>query len=230
MIITCIIIEDEPPAAEKLKNFIAKIPFLHLTNTFYSPIDAIGFIKESKVDLIFLDIQMKQLTGIQLLETLPEKPFVIITSAYSEYAIKGYELNVTDYLLKPYSFDRFVKAVNKVIELNSKDRQTTLNSIFLKNGYALENVKIDDILYIEGQKEFLRVVTTKKKIMTLLSFGALLDMLPAEKFARVHKSYIVAIEKIESIERHRIKIAGQVIPISESFKKDFYNRFINKKG
>lgn len=229
MNITCIIIEDEPPAAAKLEGFIAKVPFLNLSKTFYSSIDAISYIKENHIDLIFLDIQMKQLTGIQLLETLPEKPFIIITSAYTDYAIKGYELNVTDYLLKPYSFDRFVRAVNKVAELTLKEKPAPLKSIFIKNGYTLENILIDDILYIEGKKEFLRVVTTKKKVMTLLSFGALLDMLPINKFARVHKSYIVAIEKIESIERHRIKIAGQTIPISESFRKDFYKKIVDNK-
>ncbi|RPH31785.1 MAG: DNA-binding response regulator [Bacteroidales bacterium] len=224
MIITCIIVEDEPPAAEKLKAFIDKVSFLRLINTFNNPIDAISFINENKVDLIFLDIQMKQLTGIQLLETLPIKPSVIITTAYSEFALKGYELNVVDYLLKPYSFDRFVKSVNKVSELLSKRGQPSPKCIFVKDGYAIEKVLIDDILYIEGQKEFLKVVTTKKKFMTLMSFGELLGMLPLDKFVRVHKSYAVAIDKIESIERHRIKMTDQLIPISETYRKDFYNR------
>jgi two-component system, LytTR family, response regulator len=222
MIISCIIIEDEPPAAEKLAGFIGQVAFLKLTRKFSNAIDAIPFIKENKTDLIFLDIQMKHLTGIQFLETLPVKPAVIITTAYSEFALKGYELNVSDYLLKPYSFERFMKAVTKVYDTFYNEKVASVNTIFVKNGYALENINIDDILYIEGQKEFLRIITCQKKVMTLMNFKSLLDMLPDDKFIRVHKSYAVSVPKIESIERNRIKIAGQLIPIGDTYRDNFY--------
>lgn len=222
MNISCIIIEDEPPAAKKLESFIAKISFLQLTAKFSSALDAISWISENKPDLIFLDIQMEHLTGIQFLESMQVKPMVILTTAYSEYALKGYELNVTDYLLKPFSFERFLQAVNKAHDLFQKDAKRERKSIFVKNGYALERIDIEDMLYVEGQKEFLQIVTKTRKVMTLMSFKALQDMLPADNFVRVHKSYLVAIDKIEAVERNRIKIAGELIPIGDTYHDEFY--------
>lgn len=222
MNISCIIIEDEPPAAKKLESFIAKVPFLQLSAKFSSALDAISWIGENKPDLIFLDIQMEHLTGIQFLESLQVKPMVILTTAYSEFALKGYELNVTDYLLKPFSFERFLQAVNKAHDLFQKDAKRERKTIFVKNGYALERIDIDEILYIEGQKEFLQIVMKTKKVMTLMSFKALQDMLPADIFVRVHKSYLVAIDKIEAVERNRIKIAGELIPIGDTYHDAFY--------
>ncbi|HEX2933938.1 MAG TPA: DNA-binding response regulator [Bacteroidales bacterium] len=222
MNISCIIIEDEPPAAKKLESFISKIPFLQLTARFSSSLDAISWIAENKPDLIFLDIQMEHLTGIQLLESMQVKPLVILTTAYSEYALKGYELNVTDYLLKPFSFERFLQAVNKAHDLFQKDAKRERKTIFIKNGYALERIDVDDMLYVEGQKEFLQIVTKTRKVMTLMSFKALQDMLPADNFVRVHKSYLVAIDKIEAVERNRIKIAGELIPIGDIYHDGFY--------
>jgi DNA-binding LytR/AlgR family response regulator len=148
---------------------------------------------------------------------------VIITTAYSEYALKGYELNVTDYLLKPYSFERFLQAVNKANDTCKKTAKQEVKTIFVKSGYALEKIDISDILYIEGQKEFLQIIMKYKKVMTLMSFKALHDMLPLGNFVRVHKSFMVAIDKIEAIERNRIKIAGQLIPIGETYHDAFYN-------
>lgn len=222
MNISCIIIEDEPPAAKKLESFISKIPFLQLAAKFTSALDAISWIGENKPDLIFLDIQMEHLNGIQFLESMQVKPMVILTTAYSEYALKGYELNVTDYLLKPFSFERFLQAVNKAHDLFQKDAKRERKTIFVKNGYALERIDIDDILYVEGQKEFLQIVTKTRKVMTLMSFKALQDMLPADNFVRVHKSFLVAIDKIEAVERNRIKIAGELIPIGDTYHDEFY--------
>lgn len=222
MNISCIIIEDEPPAAKKLESFISKIPFLQLTAKFSSALDAISWIGENKPDLIFLDIQMEHLTGIQFLESLQIKPLVILTTAYSEYALKGYELNVTDYLLKPFSFERFLQAINKAHDLFQKDAKRERKTIFVKNGYALERIDIDDILYVEGQKEFLQIVTKTRKVMTLMSFKALQDMLPIDNFVRVHKSYLVAIDKIEAVERNRIKIGSELIPIGDTHHDAFY--------
>jgi two-component system, LytTR family, response regulator len=222
MAISCIIIEDEPPAAAKLEGFIKKVSFLNLVAKFQNAIDALPYLRANTVDLIFLDIQMEHLTGIEFLESLTTKLHIIITTAYSEYAIKGYELCVSDYLLKPYSFERFLKAVNKILELSQKETIPVVSNIFVKSGYALENINVDDILYIEGQKEFLQIVTKHKKVMTLMTFNALLDMLPVGKFVRVHKSFVVSISKIENVEHHRIKIAGQLLPIGDSYRESFY--------
>jgi two-component system LytT family response regulator len=221
--VNCIIIEDEPLAVKKLVNYIAKLPQLHLLETFHSALDAIGYLKENTVDLIFLDIEMKELTGIQLLESTKTNSKVIITTAYERYALKGFELQVSDYLLKPITFARFVKACDKVIEDLGAQVTTAHSKIFVKTEYRLEGIDTADILYIEGMGDYKRIITTQKKIMTLETFTELLHKLPAHKFCRVHNSYIVAMDSIESIERNRIRISEKLIPISESFGKQFYN-------
>ena len=221
--ITCIAIEDEPLAMKKLVGFIEKIDYLTLTETFNNCINAISYLKENPVDLIFLDIQMEDFTGIQFLQSLSKKPFVIITTAYDKYALKGYELDVTDYLLKPYTFERFISAVERIY---SKKNQTTgsqkKNYIFVKTEYRLEKINLAEILYIEGKGEYLQIVTSKTKIMTLQNFKSMEEALDDTNFVRVHKSYIVAIDKIESIERNRIKIGEILIPVSDTFKEKFY--------
>jgi len=224
MTITCAIIEDEPLAAEKLKSFVNRVPFLKLEAVFNNAIDGLDFIKQNRVDILFLDIQMEQLTGIQLLEILPDKPYVIITTAYSDYALKGYELQVSDYLLKPYSFERFLLAVTKIYDIIKQKKNDDIPThIFIKTEYRIENIVLDDILYIEGMQNYLQIVLPNKKLMTKLSFKAILQQLPQSKFAQVHKSWIVSLAKIESIERHRIKIAGKIIPIGDTYKDAFYS-------
>jgi len=230
MQINCIAIDDEPLALSKLESFIMKMPDLKLTRTFDNAIDAIGWLKENSTELIFLDIQMEQLTGIQFLEATGSRSRVIITSAYDQYAIKGFELNVTDYLLKPFSFQRFLQAVNKVMEYYSQkpEGNKTITGdntfIFVKTEYRLERIDIDDILYIEGMKDYLRIICTDKKIMTLQSFARIEETLPANKFCRVHKSFIVAIDKIKSVERGVIVIADQRIPVSNTYKESFFSK------
>jgi DNA-binding LytR/AlgR family response regulator len=230
MLINCIVIDDEPLALSKLENFIARVPELKLIRIFDNPIEPIGWLKENSIDLIFLDIQMEQLTGIQFLEAVGSTSRVIFTTAFDEYAIKGYELNVTDYLLKPFSFQRFVQAVNKVMEFYSQKpgpgaAKTKSDAfIFVKTEYRLERVDINSILYIEGMKDYLRIICTDKKIMTLQSFSKIEDNLPAKDFCRVHKSFIVAIDKIKSVERGIILIADKRIPISSTYKENFYSR------
>jgi DNA-binding LytR/AlgR family response regulator len=228
MILSCIIIEDEPLANEKLENFIAKVPFLCLNASFDNAMDGLKYIKEKKVDLLFLDIQMEQLTGIQLLESLSKKPYVIITSAYSNYALKGYELQVFDYLLKPFSFERFLTAVNKVYDdIQQKNIVVEQSNIFVKTEYRIENIPVNKILYIEGMQGYLRIVLTDKKIMTKQGFKSLLGQLPHSMFIQVHKSWVVAISKIESVERNRIKIGDKLIPIGDTFKEGFYSLIQN---
>jgi DNA-binding LytR/AlgR family response regulator len=225
MRIKSIVIEDEPLALKKLVSFIDKIEYLEIAKTFDNAIEAISYLKNNDIDLIFLDIQMEEFTGIQFLETLNQRPKVIITTAYDKYAVKGYELEVFDYLLKPFSFERFVKAVDKVF--NSKleiPSSVTNDSIFVKTEYKLEKIKISEILYIEGMSEYLRLVTVNKKIMTKQNFKNIEELLPKNNFARVHKSFLIAIDKIENIEKNRIKINEMLIPISDSYKDLFYDK------
>jgi len=223
--INCIIIEDEPLAADKIAGFINQLPTLHLSAIFNSAIPAIEYLKNFPVDIIFLDIEMKDLSGIQLLESVRIESKVIITSAYERYAIKGFDLQVCDYLLKPISFERFIRAVDKAREeLNQKREHKKTNRIFVKTEYRLESIEISDILYIEGMGDYRKIVTASKKILTLQSFGELYDLLPKDSFCRVHHSFIVSLDKIEKIERNRILIKEKLIPVSNSYCKEFYGR------
>lgn len=230
MQINCIAIDDEPLALSKLEGFIIKVPELKLQHTFDNAVEAIGWLKENSTDLIFLDIQMEQLTGIQFLEATGTTARIIITSAYDQYAIKGFELNVTDYLLKPFSFQRFLMSVNKVMDYFARKTEVIDNPtggetfIFVKTEYRLERVDLNDILYIEGMKDYLRIVCSNKKIMTLQNFAKFEESLPVKNFCRVHKSFIVAIDKIKSVERSVIIIADQRIPVSNTYKDKFFSK------
>lgn len=227
---SCIIIEDEPLAMERTKLFVDKLPFLTLAATFDNALTALLYLKSNPVDILFLDINMDELSGIELLESANIKSQVIITTAYQEYALKGYELSVTDYLLKPFTFNRFLQAVTKAqkaLSLPLADTSTA-DFIFIKTENRLEKVSFKDILYIEGMRDYRRIHTQTKRIMTLQNFKELEQLIPANMVCRVHKSYMVAIDKIESIERSRIKIADQIIPISETYKELFYQVINNK--
>lgn len=234
MKIQCLVIDDEPLAIEKLKGFISKVSFLELVDTFQNGIDAIPLLKSNTIDLLFLDIQMEDLTGIQLLEILHHKPYVIFTTAYSEYAIKGYELDVIDYLLKPISFERFMLAVNKVVDKirlidsarkNNKEEeeQKGVDFILVKADYHMQKISFDEILFIEGMKDYLRIHTSEKRVMTLQTFKNMEDILPYDKFCRIHKSYIVSLSKIDKIERNQVIINGERLPIGETFRKTFFD-------
>lgn len=224
MKINCIVIEDEPLALKKIKEFIEQVDYLNLLEGFNNAVDAIGFLKKNSVDLIFLDIRMKKLSGIQFLESLQVKPKVIITSAYNEYALKGYELDVADYLLKPFMFERFLKSVDKVYnQLSILTGDNSNDFIFVKTEYRIEKIEIKDILYIQGMKDYLQIHTVDRKIMTLQTFKNLLEILPQSDFQRIHNSYIISISKIENIERNRIRIGKDLIPISDSYKDKFYS-------
>jgi DNA-binding LytR/AlgR family response regulator len=226
---SCIIIEDEPLALERTRSFVDKIPFLNLCGTFDNALNGLAYLKANKVDLLFLDINMDELTGIELLESSKIESQVIITTAYQEYAIKGYELNVTDYLLKPFTFDRFLKAVNKAQENRTANlAPTAFDFIFVKTENRLEKVTLSDILFIEGMRDYRRIHTIHKKIMTLQNFGELEQIIPSTLVCRVHKSYMVGINKIESVERMRILIGNQRIPISETYK-DLFFQVINNR-
>ncbi len=220
---SCIIIEDEPLALERTKSFVGKIPFLNLCGTFDNALDGLAYLRSNKVDLLFLDINMDELSGIELLESSKIESRVIITTAYQEYAIKGYELNVTDYLLKPFTFDRFLKAVNKAQESMSQTALTLPPEyIFVKTENRLEKINLSEIIYIEGMRDYRRIHTAEKRIMTLQNFSELEKIIPPNIVCRVHKSFMVGINKIESIERSRIKIFNQIIPISETYRELFF--------
>lgn len=239
----CIAIDDEPFALNIIVEYIKKVPFLELIQTFDNAISAIDYLKSNEVDLIFLDIQMDEITGIQMLEIHNPNAAIIFTTAYDSYAIKSYEFNVVDYLLKPISLERFMKAVDKAhdfVSLKQKASTGTHNDtnsnasearsfLFVKTEYRLEKVNFCDILFIEGQGDYLKIITTKKNIMTLQNFKTMEENLPKSNFIRVHKSYIVALDKIDSIERNRIYIAGSIIPVSETYKNDF-NRILETRS
>lgn len=223
MRINCIAIEDEPLALKKLEDYIQQVEYLHLLKGFDNALDALNYLKSGeRVDLIFLDIRMKKLSGIQFLESLQTKPKVIITSAYDEYALKGYELDVADYLLKPFSFERFIRSVEKVYKNLIDNQQATSDYLFVKTEYRMEKIELKSILFVQGMKDYLQIHTTDKKIMTLQTFKNLQGILPSTEFVRVHQSYLVSVSKIESIERNRIRIGSELIPISDGFKEPFY--------
>lgn len=220
--IDCIIIDDTPLAVEKLEKFISQLPFLHLQRTFNNAMEAIVFIRTHPVNLVFLDIQMEEFTGLQFLEALHIRPQIIIVSAYGEYAVQGFEHDVTDYLLKPYSFERFLKAVDKASINLQQEEKPSRNYTFLKTEYRMVRVNFDDILYIESVGAYLHVITRASKIMTLLNFKQMEAILPPDNFIRTHKSFIAAIDKIENIERDVLKIGDKRIPLSKSYRKEFY--------
>ncbi|OYU80311.1 MAG: DNA-binding response regulator [Flavobacterium sp. BFFFF1] len=223
---SCIIIEDEPLALEKTKGFVLKTPFLNLLGTFDNALEGLAFLKLNKVDILFLDINMDELSGIELLESSRLDCQVIITTAYSEYALKGYELDVTDYLLKPFSFERFLQAVTRIQDKSGAVPSQALarQCIFVKTENRLEKVNLDEILFIEGMRDYRRIHTVNKRIMTLQNFSEFEQLIPANVICRVHKSYMVAIGKIDAIERSRIKISNQIIPISETYRAHFFSQ------
>lgn len=219
----CIIVEDEPLALERTKGYVEKLPFLKLLATFDNGVDALLFLKDNTIDLLFLDINLGELSGIQMLEAAKPDCAVIITTAYHEYALKGYELNVTDYLLKPFTFERFFQAVEKAKVSLDKKETPEKKSVFIKTEYRLEQVLLSDIIYIEGMRDYRRIFLQGKSIMTLQTFKELEEMIPPSAVCRVHKSYMVAVDKIESIEKDRIKIGKERIPISDTYKSHFFS-------
>jgi len=233
MKMNCIAIDDEQLALKKLIRYSEKLDYLKMRGTFTNPLDGLYFLKNNEVDIIFLDIQMDGFSGIEFLEVCKNLPYVIITSAYDSYAIKSYEFNVIDYLLKPIQFPRFVKAVEKVYSFYKKDLQANTknivdrvsNSILIKSGRETIKVNTDEILYIEGMKDYLSLVTKEKKILTLMNFKDILDELDSNKFCRIHKSYIVPFSKIEAVTNNSVKISGNCLPISNSYKHEFNNKF-----
>lgn len=237
MKINCIAVDDEPLALDIISAYCAKVPFINLLQTFDNPMDTLEYLRNNQVDLIFLDIQMGGLTGIQLLNALKNKPNIILTTAYDSYAVQGFDLDVADYLLKPISFERFVKGVNKVYEYMQKEindksvdkqqvvqpSETEPSYFFVKTETRIEKVNASEILYVEGMGDYWRIVTPNRRIMTLMNARGIEEILHEPRFCRVHKSYFVAIDKIEFVERKHIKIGTERIPISDTYQKHFFD-------
>ncbi len=236
MIIRSIAIDDEYPALRQLQEFSAKIPFLEVMAVFQSALKALEFLKNENVDLIFLDIEMKGLDGLQFLSVLKLKPLIIITSAHRQYACDAYDKEVFDYLLKPISFARFVRAADRAFD-QMRLKQTVNNStaqdyplyrldyIFVKTEYSMTRIDLNGISYIEGLKEYVSIFTDQnKRIVSLQSMKKLEQNLPEKLFARIHRSYIVSLAKITSVERNRLFVGDKSLPISESYKKYFFEK------
>ncbi len=223
MTINCIVVEDEPLALERMTGYIKKIQALHIVATFDNATDAFNFLQSNTPDLIFLDINLGERSGIQLLESIRIKSNIIITTAYPDFALKGYDLNVTDYLLKPFSFERFLQAADKV-QQNIALQQTpsVADCFFIKTSNRLEKIFFNDVLFIEGMRDYRKIHTIHKKIMTLQTFTELEQQIPASLICRVHKSYMVAINKIDSLEKDRIYIQNTMIPVSETYKQHLF--------
>jgi DNA-binding LytR/AlgR family response regulator len=228
--IQCLVIDDEPLAREILRQHIAGVEALELCGTCNNAVEAITFLKENPVDLLFLDIQMPQLLGTNFIRTLKNAPRVIFTTAYRKYAVEGFELDAVDYILKPISFERFLKAVNKVLQLNfhadhpapaPKENPVETNSfLYFRTDRKMVKVYFRDILFIEALKDYIKIVTPSKTIVTKYVLSTLEEMLPSSQFLRIHKSYIVAISKIESYNSDCIQIARDELPIGRLYKYD----------
>jgi DNA-binding LytR/AlgR family response regulator len=233
MKISCIAVDDEPLALELIKDYTGRVSFLKLDGLFESGIEVLDWLHNNTVDLIFLDIMMPEITGIQFMEAVYNKPMVIFTTAYEDYALKGFELDVVDYLLKPITFERFLKAVLKARERLQKGKndssaakkegnesETEEEYIFIRSGGHLKRIDFNSILYIEGMSDYLRIHTDKDRIMTLMNFQTMLSLLPSRNFLRVHRSYIINLKRIDSIESNSVVIGDKHIPISRNFKDD----------
>ncbi|MCU0446984.1 MAG: LytTR family DNA-binding domain-containing protein [Microscillaceae bacterium] len=225
--LSCIVIEDEPLAVRVLVDYINQIPFLGLKGTFKDAILATEYLRDHTVDLIFLDIHLPKLKGMAFLKTLPQPPAVIITTAYHQYAVEGFELNVTDYLLKPFEFERFLVAVNKVKKQqnlldkpNADEAQATKEKDFIFLNVQKKRVKIwfSDIVYIESQREYIKVVTTQKEYLSKMSTHEIEALLPAQLFKRIHRSFIISVAKLESYNAETVEVNGVSIPIGRGYK------------
>ena len=221
--ISCIIIEDEPLAVKVLSDYVSQVPFLELQGTFKDAILALDWLRHNPTDLIFLDIYLPKLKGMIFLKTLTHPPMVIITTAYHQYAVEGFNLNVTDYLLKPFEFERFLIAVNKVKIAQTDKREIKANpevkdGIFLNAERKRVKILFSEIVYIESQREYIKIITTKKEYLSKMSTHEIEDLLPANLFKRVHRSYIVSINKIESYTADMVEVNGVFIPIGRGYR------------
>ena len=230
----CLVIDDEPKAVEILCDYIEKAPDLECAAAFRDPLKALNYIQNSPVDLLFLDINMPDLSGIQFLNALEHHPLVIFTTAYSEYALDSYDYDAVDYLLKPIEFDRFLKAVNKAFRRHKERKRGRMplrgdsGYIFIKSGTDYRKLDTRSILYIKGTGNYLTFVTLNKEILTLLTMKEALEILPPQ-FQRIHKSYIINLDHVELVEAEEVKLKGQRIPIGDHYRDSLFRVIKNKR-
>jgi len=231
----CIIIDDEPLALDLIKSYVEKTPMLQLQETFTNPFKALSFLIDNDIDLIFLDINMPELSGLQLLKSLSKKPLVIFTTAYPEFGAESYEYDAVDYLLKPINYVRFLKSVTKALDNFKAKVSETIphnqiasltdnqkeNHILIKSSTKLHKIDINEILYIEGAGNYWSFQLKDKKILSLFTFNEILNLLPEDEFVRIHKSFIVPKSKISVIEKHQVTINGKTLPIGLTFREHF---------
>lgn len=236
-----LIVDDEYHARKLLSEYVSKLPFLELTGTGANVFEAMDILRKEKVDILLSDIQMPEITGLEFARSLKNPPFVIFTTAYSEYAVESYELDVIDYLLKPIAFPRFLQAINKVVERKEINTSNTPllsqarpqvqpekleeDNIVVKSGYKIYKINYPDLIYIEGQREYVTFHTTRQKITSLASLKDLEKKLPSNLFVRIHKSYIISVKHIELIDKNILHIAGKKLPIGNSYKESLMKLF-----
>ncbi|WP_343704205.1 LytTR family DNA-binding domain-containing protein [Chitinophaga sp.] len=226
MAVQCIVVDDEPLSVQVITEFIRKMPELQLLRSFNNPLEALAYMQqEPQTGLVFLDIQMPELTGIEFMQIRQGTADVIIVSAYDEYALDGFQYDATDYLLKPVSFERFTKAVHKVLQKNTPKAApppAASEHIFIRTDKRIIRVNLPDILYLEALRNYVAIQTTSQKILTLQNLRSFEEVLAPQRFVRVHKSFIVAIDKIDSVERQRIFLGPHTVPIGDTYVKQFY--------
>jgi len=234
--LSCVIIDDEPLARKGLVEYIQDVDFLRLEGEFDNPLKAADLLMQQKIDLLFLDIQMPKMTGLDFLRNLSNPPFVIFITAYPQYAVNGFELNAVDYLLKPFSFERFWKAVLKVKSLSepakaqtASNEKPTAEYIFIKSDNKLVKVYYEDILFVEALQNYVAVHTRDKKYITYLTIKGVEDNLPADRFLKIHKSYIVSLARIDSIEGNEVRIGAHSIPISRTSKEEVMEKILQNR-
>jgi DNA-binding LytR/AlgR family response regulator len=220
--IVCLAVDDEPPALDILKNYINSVSSLELAATCINAVDALNVLRHSRIDLMFLDIQMPQLLGTDLLRTLNNPPRVIFTTAYREFAVEGFELNAVDYLLKPISFERFLKAVNKVMDIKLPQQQQEGYDayIYFRSDRKMHKVAMEDIIFIESLKDYIKVVTKSKTIITKQSISSIEERLPKSSFIRIHRSFIVSLDKVQSYTPELISIGNEELPVSRMYRHE----------
>jgi len=231
----CLIVDDKPLAIDVLADYVGKVPFLELVATTTNPIEGLKIVREQNIDLVFLDIQMPELTGIQFVKIARKQCKIILTTAYTEYALDGFEHDAVDYLLKPIAFDRFYRAAEKALQLTATNdigknpvestepvTEKPIEFLFIKTEHRIQKVDLKDIIFIEGLQNYIVLHTANERILSLQSLKKIEEQLPAKEFIRVHKSFIVSLRHIVSIERSRISIAGQIIPIGDTYRDEFY--------
>jgi DNA-binding LytR/AlgR family response regulator len=232
MKIKCVLVDDEPLAIKVLQNYFANFPEFEVVGTFNNSLEALDFINNNAVDTVFLDINMPMMTGFELISLMEDKPKVVITTAFREFAAESYDLEVLDYLVKPIPLPRFIKCINKItsefsLKNNLKIEPQRLEShIFIKVDKKMMKINIDEILFIEGMKEYIKVVTVDKIYITHKSLSSQSEELPSDQFVRIHKSYTIALNKVKSIEGNRIQIHSYTVPIGRNYSKDVKSRIL----